>query len=71
MAKKFKLMKTIDWTNIDYDENSFLINLPPNSHTRNRGLQIYISDLWYEIYEWPSKTFSRKNTFNKTIRNLW
>ena len=34
MAKKVNLMRTVEYVNIDPDKDS-MINLPPNSHTRN------------------------------------
>ena len=41
MAQKFKLMRIIEWINIDTDKDS-MIDLPPKMHRGNRGLETHI-----------------------------
>ena len=63
-------MTTIEWINNESDIDS-MIDLPPNSHTRNRGFETHIIDLWYQSYEQHPKNFSQKGIFHPTIKNLW
>ena len=49
MAKKFKLMRTVERVNIDPDKDS-MINLQPNSHTRNEGRETHIRGLGYQSH---------------------